>query len=198
MPEAKIDKVKLSQMLRAGKAQRAIAQVFGVTESAVSKAKKELSITVVKNVALENTHRVVDKNLNAVDQHPQGRWQFKRRRPDFQDIGGTGKTVSHFHLAEEGWEDVPGGDQRLCYNEIATKQNWHYLKVGIDLGSMSFSSFQCNDRIFDVSAIEPMTMPAMANLWCMLNTLFWVETDRDKRAFLYVDSLVLSADKADK
>ena len=68
MPEAKIDKVKLSRMLRAGKAQREIAQVFGVTESAVSKAKKELRLNVVKNVALENAHRVVDKNLNAVDQ----------------------------------------------------------------------------------------------------------------------------------
>jgi dsDNA-specific endonuclease/ATPase MutS2 len=68
MTEAKIDKVKLSQMLRAGKPQREIAQVFGVTESAVSKAKKELNVNVVKNVALENAHRVVDKNLNAIDQ----------------------------------------------------------------------------------------------------------------------------------
>jgi len=68
MPEAKIDKVKLSQMLRAGKAQREAAQVFGVSESAVSKAKKELNLNVVKNVALENAHRVVDKNLNAIDQ----------------------------------------------------------------------------------------------------------------------------------
>ena len=68
MPEAKIDKVKLSQMLRSGKAQREIAQVFGVTESAVSKAKKELNLNVVKNVVLENAHRVVDKNLNAIDQ----------------------------------------------------------------------------------------------------------------------------------
>jgi len=68
MPEAKINKVKLSQMLRAGKAQREIAQVFGVTESAISKAKKELNLNVVKNVALENAHRVVDKNLNAIDQ----------------------------------------------------------------------------------------------------------------------------------
>jgi dsDNA-specific endonuclease/ATPase MutS2 len=68
MPEAKIDKVKLSQMLRAGKAQREIAQFFGVTESAVSKAKRELNLTVVKSVALENAHRVVDKNLNAIDQ----------------------------------------------------------------------------------------------------------------------------------
>ncbi|MBW2408841.1 MAG: hypothetical protein JRF72_03510 [Deltaproteobacteria bacterium] len=68
MTEAKIDKVKLSQMLRAGKAQREIAQVFKVTESAISKAKKELNLTVVKSVALENAHRVVDKNLNAIDQ----------------------------------------------------------------------------------------------------------------------------------
>ena len=68
MAEPKIDKVKLSQMLRAGKSQREIAQFFGVTESAVSKAKKELNLTVVKNVALENAHRVVDKNLNAIDQ----------------------------------------------------------------------------------------------------------------------------------
>lgn len=68
MSESKIDKVKLSQMLRSGKAQREIAQVFGVTESAISKAKKELNLNVVKNVALENAHRVVDKNLNAIDQ----------------------------------------------------------------------------------------------------------------------------------
>jgi hypothetical protein len=68
MTEAKIDKVKLSQMLRAGKPQREIAQVFGVTESAVSKAKKQLNLCVVKNLALENAGRVVDKNLNAIDQ----------------------------------------------------------------------------------------------------------------------------------
>ena len=68
MPESKIDKVKLSQMLRSGKAQREIAQVFGVTESAVSKAKKELNLCVVKNVALENAHRLVDKNINAIGQ----------------------------------------------------------------------------------------------------------------------------------
>lgn len=68
MPGPKIDKVKLSQMLRAGKSQREIAQAFGVTESAVSKAKKALNLCVVKNVALENAHRLVDKNINAIDQ----------------------------------------------------------------------------------------------------------------------------------
>ena len=68
MPKPKIDKVKLNQMLKAGKSQKAIAQLFGVTAGAISKAKKELNLCVVKNVALENAGRVVDKNLNAVDQ----------------------------------------------------------------------------------------------------------------------------------
>jgi hypothetical protein len=68
MSKAKINLVKLNQMLRSGKTQRKCAQIFGVTESAISKARRELNVSVVKNVALENAHRVVDKNLNAVDQ----------------------------------------------------------------------------------------------------------------------------------
>jgi len=68
MPSSKIDRVKLNQMLRAGKPQREIAQVFGVTEGAISKAKKELHITVIKSLALENAGRAVDKSLNAIDQ----------------------------------------------------------------------------------------------------------------------------------
>ena len=39
-----------------------------------------------------------------------------------------------------------------------------------------------------------MRLLAMPNLWCMLNPFVWVETDTDKRAFLYVDSVVLSAE----
>ena len=37
-------------------------------------------------------------------------------------------------------------------------------------------------------------MPAMKNLWCMLNLAFFAETDTDKRAFLYLDSVCLSGD----
>ena len=132
--------------------------------------------------------------LNAQAGEPVARWQYKKDREALEDIGASGKTQSHFHLAPTGWLEAPGDPQPLCYNEIATKQNWHYLKVGFDLASMSFLSFCCNDRVYDVSQIEPMVMPAMANLWCMLNTVFWVETDLDKRAFLYVDSVLLSGE----
>jgi hypothetical protein len=133
--------------------------------------------------------------LNALDGKQVARWQFKKERAPLLDIGGSGKTRSHFHLASEGWEDLPGGEQLLCYNEIATKQNWYYLRLDFDLASMSYLSFQCNDRVFDVTDIEPMRLPAMPNLWCMLNIVFWVETDRDKRAYLYLDSVLLSGEE---
>ena len=68
MGNGKIDKVKLSQMLRSGKSGKDCAKFFGVTEGAISQVRKELKISVVKNVALETAHQVVDKNLNAVEQ----------------------------------------------------------------------------------------------------------------------------------
>lgn len=132
--------------------------------------------------------------LNALDGEAVGRWQYKKDRTPLHDIGGSGKTRSHFHLAPEGWLDLPGGEQLLCYNEIATKMNWHYLRVDFDLASMSYLRFQCNDRVFNMAGVEPMRIPAMANLWCMLNTVFWVETDCAKRAFLYLDSVLLSGE----
>jgi len=68
MANGKIDKVKLSQMLRSGKPGKECAKVFGVTEGAISQAKKELNISVVKSVALESAHKVVEQNLNTVAQ----------------------------------------------------------------------------------------------------------------------------------
>ena len=68
MPKPKIDVVKLNQMLRSGKSVKQCAEYFKVTPAAVSMAKKNLNVSVVKNVALENAHRVVAKNLDAVEQ----------------------------------------------------------------------------------------------------------------------------------
>ena len=68
MANGKIDKVKLSQLLRSGKSGKDCAKFFGVTEGAISQARKELNISVVKSVTLESAHQVVEKNLNAVEQ----------------------------------------------------------------------------------------------------------------------------------
>jgi hypothetical protein len=132
--------------------------------------------------------------LNALEGEKAGRWQFKAKTRPFHQIGESGKTVSHFHLGPEGWEDVPLPPQELCYNEIATKMNWHYLRISIDLAQRRFTGFQCNDVIYDGDALSFIEIPAMPNLFCMLNVVFFVEADSDKRAFLYVDSALLSAE----
>lgn len=150
----------------------------------------------VSDQTVENPMRIMPhiRYLNALDGKAVEHWQYKKDRVSMHDIGGSGKTRSHFHLAPEGWLDLPGGDQRLCYNEIATKHNWYYLRLDFDLATMSYLRLQCNDRVFDVSEIEPMQLPAMPNLWCMLNSSYWVESDSDRRAFLYLDSVLLSAE----
>jgi hypothetical protein len=55
-------------MLREGKPQREIAQVFGVTEGAISKAKGELSVGVIKVAAMEHGHELVTQNIDAAQE----------------------------------------------------------------------------------------------------------------------------------
>jgi hypothetical protein len=87
-----------------------------------------------------------------------------------------------------------GGEQRLCYNEIPTKVNWHYLRFDFDLAAMQATRFQVNDRVFAMDGFDCIRIPAMKNLWCMLNLAFFAETDADKRAFAYLDSVCLSGE----
>jgi hypothetical protein len=45
-----------------------------------------------------------------------------------------------------------------------------------------------------MSGFDSIRIRAMRNLWCMLNFALFAETDVDKRAFLYVDSVCISGD----
>jgi hypothetical protein len=130
--------------------------------------------------------------LNARDGAHLQRWQFKRVVERAETLGA--KTATHDHMADSGWEDLPGGAQRLCYNEIATKVNWHYGRVDLDLATLRVTGFRVNDRVHDLSAFAEMRMPAWKNLWCMLNLLFFVETDTAKRAWAALDSVCLSSE----
>ena len=132
--------------------------------------------------------------LNALDGQMVNRWQMKGQTRDFASIGDRGETVSHFHLGAENWEFIDLPTQTLAYNEIATKMNWHYLRLTVDLAERRFLGFQCNDLVYSGAPLRHIEIPAMPNLNCMLNTAFWVETNRDKRAFLYIDSALLSGE----
>jgi hypothetical protein len=130
--------------------------------------------------------------LNARDgQHVQ-KWQFKRAVERASTL--SNKTATHDHMADSGWEDLPGAEQKLCYNEIATKVNWHYGRIDLDLRDLRVTGFRINDRVHDMRGFSEMRMPAWKNLWCMLNLLFFVETDVGKRAWAALDSVCLSAE----
>ncbi len=131
--------------------------------------------------------------LNAQDGERIGRWQTKPQTRTVHRIGDSGETVSHFHLGPEGWVDVPDSHQILCYNEIATKMNWSYLRFEIDLNAMGFLGFQCDEQRYPADDMHVIKLPPMPNLFNMLNLAFWVEADTAKRCFLYVDSCLLSA-----
>jgi hypothetical protein len=132
--------------------------------------------------------------LNALDGVHEQKWQYKRETGSIERIGTEDKIVSHDHLNPNDWQNLPGGDQKLCYNEIPTKVNWTYVCFDFDLATMRATGFRCNDRQFDMSAFESIGIPAMKNLWCMLNICFFAEADTDKRAFLYLDSICLSGE----
>ncbi|SDT31517.1 DUF6772 family protein [Microlunatus soli] len=140
----------------------------------------------------DHDHRVMPhlRFLNADGDRRQHRWQYKPAPRRATQI--SGETRTHFHLGNDGWVDVPGGQQDLCYNELATKQNWHHLTVDFDLATMRFLGFAFNDRQWSGAELEPLTMPAWPNLDTMLNIGFWVDANTDTRSFLYVDSVVLS------
>jgi len=130
--------------------------------------------------------------LNARDGAHLQKWQFKRAVERTAEL--SAKTHSHDHLADSAWEDLPGGEQRLCYNEIATKVNWHYARVDLDLRHLRVTGFRVNDRVHDMRDFAEMRMPGWRNLWCMLNIAFFVQTDIAKRSWLAIDSVCLSAE----
>ena len=132
--------------------------------------------------------------LNAQHGVAHRRWQYRTSAPPRESIGDSGKTASTYHLHPDGWIDIPDGDQNLCYNELPTKLNWHYVRLDADLHTCAYTELQCNDRVYDLSGLGLIRTPPEPTLPCMLNVAFFVEAGAEKRAFLYVDSLVLSID----
>ena len=130
--------------------------------------------------------------LNSIENVRIERWQFKEKTVPFTKI--SEKTVTHFHLAETDWENLGTNKQVLCYNEIPTKINWQYLCLGFDLKTMRYTHFQCNDIFYDMNGIGSLEIPAMPNLRGMLNVVFFVESDTDRRSCLYIDSVIVSGD----
>jgi hypothetical protein len=93
------------------------------------------------------------------------------------------------------WEDVPGGYQALCYNEIPTKINWHYLRWVFDTRTRRNTELQVNDLVMDLRNL-PVPIYDEAYYGCerLLNFCIDVRTYTPVRNFLWLDSVVVSTD----
>ncbi len=92
----------------------------------------------------------------------------------------------------DGFYDIPDSTQRLCYNETADKINWHYFSVTIDVATREYVELRSVNKVFHLRGIQPFLVPAHPRINNLLNPAVWVESDRDRRAFLYVDSIAIS------
>ena len=104
---------------------------------------------------------------------------FGRRRPD-----GTA----------DGFKFIPDSRQELCYNESNDKINWLYLRLTYDMKKHEYVEMQSMNKVFDLRGIAPTMVAPYARIEGLLNPVIWVETDTDRRVFLYVDSVVISVE----
>ena len=95
----------------------------------------------------------------------------------------------------EDWREVPGGRQPLCFNETASKVNWHYVRWVFDLQSLRTLEFQCNDLCMDMRDIAvPLYDEEYRGIPNLLNLYVAVRTHVNVRNFLYLDSALVSVD----
>ncbi|MEM4141231.1 MAG: DUF6772 family protein [Nitrososphaeria archaeon] len=123
--------------------------------------------------------------LISVDDRLYQKWQyFLEGRPDAWKVAQSFETVK--------WNDVKDGEQEFCYNETPTKINWHYVSFTFDLRTWEYIELVCNDKRYDLSGIKPKTVEPYPLLRGLMNIGMFIQTNSNRRAFLYVDSILVS------
>ena len=164
-------------------------------------------IMIGNDIQIDDEGRRTHCALRYVNADAQGnlirRWKYKtslqvtRRtiRSMFPD-DYLDRPLEDFQVQDPAdWEDVPDGYQPLCYNEIPSKVNWHYLRWVFDIGKGRNVELQVNDKVMDLRDIPvPAHDSPYWGLARLLNLEINVRTRVPVRNFLYVDSMLISAD----
>ncbi len=66
------------------------------------------------------------------------------------------------------------------------------MRLKVDTENREYVEFQCQDRIWDMRGIKSDLTDAYNRIDNLINPLFWVGTDTNRRVFLYIDSVVVS------
>lgn len=138
--------------------------------------------------------------LRYVNAGPEGRlvqrWMAKTSVQATTKMQLQGITGADVHtLRPEDWVDVPGGDQALCFNEVPTKVNWHYLRWMFDTQERRNVVLQVNEHTMDLADVPVAAYDDRYEaLDGLLNFVLDVRTRCGVRNFLYVDSALISVD----
>ncbi len=126
------------------------------------------------------------------------KWMYKTslQTSTKMQMAGLAPPAKDYHVLHPAdWEEIPGGHQPLCYNEIPTKINWHYLRWVWDTRTRRNVELQVNNNVMDLRDIPvPVYDHTYSALSHLLNFCVDVRTLRPVRNFLYLDSILVSVD----
>jgi hypothetical protein len=160
------------------------------------------AFTVATDIASDGGvryHTVVRYQNTDYDNHMTGRWMYptvpeptprehhhgKSNQPANADF--TAPNPADWHVVGEPFE--------FCVNEVPTKINWHYLRWQIDTAKRKNVELQINDCVLDLRDVPvPVYEERYGTLENLLNFYFSVRTHADVRNFLFLDTIVISAD----
>ena len=97
--------------------------------------------------------------------------------------------------------DLEDGYQELGFNRSPTKYQWHYLRFTFDTARHEYVDLHCHGREFDIAGRRHVFDPPLTGFRAstdrcasLLNFGIGIETNADKRCFLYLDSIVVSVE----
>ena len=87
------------------------------------------------------------------------------------------------------------GEQNMCFNEVPSKINWHYLRWLMDTDRRTNVELQVNDTTFDIRHLPvPVYGERYDALETLLNFYVSVRTHVNVRNFVFLDSALISVD----
>lgn len=146
--------------------------------------------------------------VNAIGGEPVRRWQF---------YSPTDSTDAEWSYGVDGWHKAgidpqwfgerhgdgstaatswfENGEQHLIYNESDDKLNWTPLSLTVNLETRSYEEFRVGGRTLRFpDGAHPTLAPAYNDIEGLLNPVFFVEADTDRRVSLFIDSVVISVE----
>jgi hypothetical protein len=143
-------------------------------------------IAALRYLNTDNDGKPVQKWMYKTSLHVTTRMALQSGLPQQRD----------FHVKNENdWAEVAGGRQPLCFNETASKINWHYLRWLFSIRERRNVELQVNELTMDLRRVPvPQYDQRYRALNHLLNFVIDVRTHRAVRNFLFLDSVLVSVD----